>query len=558
MKHPFGKYHVFIIILAMVLSACSPIEPKATDAPKATQTSQATVAPLATATEAPKVEPTKESKPSATAGPITPKNAVTSLDDVKKASIQVEAQGTFIDPEVGMVVNGAGRGSGFIIDSSGIAVTNNHVVTGAALLKVWVGGNKDKIYNARVLGVSECSDLAVIKIDGADFPYLQWYDGAPKVGLEVYSAGFPLGDPEYTMTKGIVSKAKTGGNTTWASVTSVIEHDAKINPGNSGGPLVDKEGKVVAVNYAANSNNQYFAIARTEADSILTELKGGADVTSIGVNGQVIVAKDLKVSGVWVSSIKSGSPADKSGLKAGDIITQMEGLVLGTDGTKASYCQILRSHKSSETLTLNVLRWKTQEILEGQLNGRQLAVTGTFDSGTANNNGNNTQKNTTTTVSDDSNVISMVIPTDWQYDGSAWENTWNIKGKSYPFTAQTLAVSPDIKAYGSGWNMRGLFIATSSDWASMGGYANLLEGVTASGYKDCQPKGGVQAYKDDTYEGQIMTYNRCGSKQTAALVMAIRPIKTPQAYLVLFEMKFATDADVNELDAIMASANINP
>jgi serine protease Do len=229
--------------------------------------------------------------------------------------------------------------------------------------------------------------------------------------------------------------------------------------------------------------------------------------------------------------------------------------VLGTDGTKASYCQILRSHKSIDTLTLNVLRWKTQEILEGQLNGRQLAVTGTFGSATASN---NTQKSATATVSDDSNVITMVIPSDWQYDGSAWENSWNINGKSYPFTAQTLAVAPDVKAYGSGWNMRGLFIATSRDWASMGGYANLLEGVTASGYKDCQPKGGALPYKDDTYEGQIVTYNRCGTKQTAALVMAIRPINTPQAYLVLIEMKFATDADVNELDAIMASANINP
>ena len=557
MKHPFRSTLVFIVILVMSLSACSPSGPKATEAPKTTEVSKATDAPKATVTEAPKVEPTKESKPSATAAPNPPKNAVTSLDDVKTATIQIEAQGTFIDPEVGMVVNGAGRGSGFIIDPSGIAVTNNHVVTGAALLKVWVGGNKDKVYNARVLGVSECSDLAVIKIDGADFPYLQWYDGAPKVGLEVYSAGFPLGDPEYTMTKGIVSKATAGGNTNWASVLSVIEHDAKINPGNSGGPLVDKEGKVVAVNYASNSSNQYFAIARAEADSVLTALKGGTDVNSIGVNGQVIVAPDLKLSGVWVSSVKSGSPADKSGLKAGDIITQMEGLVLGLDGTKASYCQILRSHQPSDPLTLNVLRWKSQQILEGQLNGRQLTVTGTFGAGTASNNGNTTQPSTTATVSDDSNVISMVAPSDWQYDGSAWENTWNINGKSYPFTAQTLTVSPDVNAYGSGWNMRGLFIATSRDWASMGGYANLLEGVTASGYQDCQPKG-VQAYKDDTYEGQIMVYSRCGPKQTAALVMSIRPIKTPQAYLVLVEMKFANDAEVNELDAIMATANINP
>ncbi|HUM72250.1 MAG TPA: hypothetical protein PLK31_25790, partial [Chloroflexota bacterium] len=83
----------------------------------------------------------------ATAGPIN------ALDAVKSATIQIEAQGTFIDPEVGTQYNAAGRGSGFIIDPSGIAVTNNHVVTGAALLKVWVGGESTP-RNARVLGAS--------------------------------------------------------------------------------------------------------------------------------------------------------------------------------------------------------------------------------------------------------------------------------------------------------------------------------------------------------------------------------------------------------------------
>ena len=77
---------------------------------------------------------------------------VTSFEDVKKATIQIEAQGTFIDPQFGAQVNAAGRGSGFIIDPSGLAVTNNHVVAGAALLQVYVGGDKNTVYNARNLG----------------------------------------------------------------------------------------------------------------------------------------------------------------------------------------------------------------------------------------------------------------------------------------------------------------------------------------------------------------------------------------------------------------------
>ena len=93
---------------------------------------------------------------------------VEKLDDITKAIIQIEAQGTFVDPEFGVQENAAGTGSGFIIDPSGLAVTNNHVVTGAALLKVRLAG-EDELRNARIVAVSECSDLAVIDIEGDGF-----------------------------------------------------------------------------------------------------------------------------------------------------------------------------------------------------------------------------------------------------------------------------------------------------------------------------------------------------------------------------------------------------
>lgn len=551
MKNAANKVLILAVIFIMGITACAPSAPAATETPKPAATETAKPA----ATETPKPEPTKPALPTVQKATDLPKNMVNSLDDVKSATVQIQAEGTFIDPEVGLVVNGAGRGSGFIIDPSGIAVTNNHVVTGAALLKVWVGGNTNKVYNARVLGVSECSDLAVIKIDGADFPYLQWHDGEPKVSMDVYAAGYPLGDPEFTLTKGIVSKAKADGRTNWASVGSVLEHDARINPGNSGGPLVDKDGRIVGINYASNSKNQYFAIAKTEADQVLPDLITGNDVNSIGVNGQVVVAQDLNLSGIWVASVKSGSPADKSGLKAGDIIVQLEGLVLGTDGTKADYCQILRSHKATDTLSMNILRWSTQEILEGQLNGRQLKVTGTFSGGNQNS-GNNGQNNGPVTVTDDSKVITMDVPAGWQYDGRAWQDNWTIGSKSYPFTAETLTASPDVKAYAEGWSTKGIFVATSRDWGSIGGYANLLEGVIGF-YTECQPNGS-QGYKDDTYEGQMLLYKNCGSSKTNALVLSARPRQNPQAYLMLLEMKYATQADLDELDAILTSTTINP
>ena len=313
--------------------------------------------------------------------------AISILGDAQNAIIQIESDGTFIDPQVGLVVNGAGRGSGFFIDPSGIAVTNNHVVTGAALLKVWVGGVQ---HNASILGVSECSDLAVIKVEGGPYPYLNWYTDQIKTGLEVYLAGFPLGEPQFSLTKGIISKEKADGQTSWSSLDYVLGHDATSNPGNSGGPLITTDAQVVGINYASiASANQYFAIDEKTAKPVVDELAKGKDIDSIGINGRAVISDDKSFSGIWVSSVKSGSPADKAGVKAGDILYQMEKLVLATDGTMKDYCSILRTHKPEDTLSLTVIRYASGELLEGQLNGRELAVTKKFDvSGGGGNNNN--------------------------------------------------------------------------------------------------------------------------------------------------------------------------
>jgi S1-C subfamily serine protease len=355
MKNRIAAPFVFLIILILVTSlACK----------------------IGTTTATP-IPPTQPSQVPANTIPAGNGGAANNIQDVQKATIQIESDGTFVDPSEGLVLNAAGRGSGFIIDPSGIAVTNNHVVTGAALIKVWVNGESTP-RNAQILGVSECSDLAVIKIDGSNFSYLDWYNQSPTVGLEVYTAGFPLGEPQYSLTKGIISKTNADGQTSWASLDHVLAHDATINPGNSGGPLVTANGQVVGINYAgAKSTDQYFAIDATTAEPIVNQLKTGVDIDSIGINGTAFVSQDGSFSGIWISSVKSGSPADKAGMKAGDILMQMEGLVLATDGTMKDYCDILRSHKSTDTLSVSVYRYSTGETLEGQLNGRLLAVVGT-------------------------------------------------------------------------------------------------------------------------------------------------------------------------------------
>jgi len=507
-----------------------------------------------TATEEPSPAPAQEPQPEIEPE-ISDGGAVSTLEDVRQAVVQIEAQGTFVDPEVGLQVNSAGRGSGFIIDPSGIAVTNNHVVTGAALLKVWVGGESEP-RNARVLGVSECSDLAVIDIEGDDHTYLEWFEGPIDVGLEIYSAGYPLGDPEFTMTKGIVSKANTGGQTDWASLSSVLEHDATINPGNSGGPLVDGFGKIVGVNYAASPMfSQYFAISRDVASSIIDQLRQDQDVDSIGINGVAVLSDDGTLSGVWVSSVASGSPADIAGLLPGDIVTTMEGLVLGIDGTMAAYCDILRTHGPGATLAIEVLRYQDGQYLEGQLNGRPLETSFSFESELGSIVGGNSGATNGTYsnyewVTDDFGSITVELPSDWaDVDGSPWVDDGEVIGAG-------ISAAASLDDFFSYWDEPGIFFGASDDLAQLGGYVQLLDILRPEFIQDCDLDGRYE-YEDVLYRGRYDLFTNCGgSEGSLFMVLTAVPVDDPTEYLILLEVQIVNDADLEAVDRILESFEV--
>ena len=183
---------------------------------------------------------------------------IDSYKDVKQATVRLVARGNFWEVGAGEAVTDEWSGSGFIIDPSGLAMTNNHVVIGAQSLQAYVGGEVIP-RNVKVIARDKCADVALIKISGKGFPFLAWDESEVDAGLDVYAAGFPLGDPEFTLTRGIVSKAKANGST-GISGSDRIEHDATINPGSSGGPLVNVDGRVVGVNAAQNKDaRQSFA-----------------------------------------------------------------------------------------------------------------------------------------------------------------------------------------------------------------------------------------------------------------------------------------------------------
>jgi serine protease Do len=541
-NHPIKVLLWFVVFFAVVGLACG--MPSSSEEPSEIKGDEASVKDVSEKEPVEK-EPDVEK----------PTGAVTNYLDAQQAVIQIEAQGTFVDPEWGEYT-GAGRGSGFIIDPSGIAVTNNHVVTGAALLKVWIGGDTSQTYNARILGVSECSDLAVIDIEGEGFPYLEWYGDPINVGLEVYTAGFPLGDPEYTLTKGIVSKENADGETIWASVDSVIMHDATINPGNSGGPLIDENGNVVGVNYAAyKAADQYFAIGRDVAVSVINRLRAGENVDSLGINGTGVVSEDGTLSGIWVSSVQSGSPADVTGITGGDIVTSLESLPMAADGTMADYCDVIRTHSPGDTLAVEILRFSSYELLEGQINGRALSQSFSF-ADTLDDQVDTTESGETYTTSDyvavydDTEAIVMEVPGAWYYTGAVWEATWG----DLSFKAANIVAAPNLDDYYNYWGASGVDFAASKDWGDIGGYVQLLDSARDTWYEGNCDLDGRYDYDDSFYEGQYDIW-LCGSDATV-LVLAARPIADPFAYLTLVQVQIATDADLDVLERILDTFDV--
>ncbi len=490
--------------------------------------------------------------------------AASSLEDAKSAIIQIEAKGSFVDPEVGLRLNVAGRGSGFIIDPSGIAVTNNHVVTGAATLEVWVGGESES-RNARILGVSECSDLAVIDIDGDDFPYLQWYDDKISTGMDVYAAGFPLGDPEYTLTRGIVSKERASGESAWSSVDDVIEHDATINPGNSGGPLITPDGEVVGINYMGSTipgtQTRFFAIARDEATAAIDKMRSGEDVDSIGINGEA-VNNGEGLSGVWVSSVKSGSPADVAGIKGGDVIITIEGLVLATDYTMSDYCDILRTHNPGDTLNVQVLRFSTGEFLEGQINGRPLesSVTAAFSapsggstsSGGSGGSSGDSDYGSYMSISDDARSLSVEVPSDWfDVSGPSWDYNGSVIGAM-------IIASGDLDTFYADYSEPGVIIQVTNQVDLFGSYTSYLDAVQGVWLEYCDSVGDRYPHENELWTGATDFFDGCGvsGENSGILQTVMVPKDYPDMYLASVVVLVRTDADISAWGRIIGTLNV--
>jgi serine protease Do len=227
----------------------------------------------------------------------------------------------------------SGQGSGFFISADGYAVTNNHVVDRAD--EVEVQTDDGKTYTAKVIGTDPRTDLALIKVDGNNFPYAKLATHAPRIGDWVLAVGNPFGLSS-TVTAGIVSAR--GRDIGAGPYDDFLQIDAPVNKGNSGGPTFDTEGNVVGVNTAIFSPSGgnvgiAFAIPAATVDSVVQQLRDKGTVTRgyIGVQIQPIT-KDIADSmglkntdGALVAEPSPNSPAAKAGIKSGDVIVAVNG-----------------------------------------------------------------------------------------------------------------------------------------------------------------------------------------------------------------------------------------
>jgi putative serine protease PepD len=252
--------------------------------------------------------------------------------------------------------SGTAQGSGWVYDSAGHIITNEHVVDGASSVSVmfWNGKKAD----ARVVGTDPSTDLAVIAVDAPSsllFPLSVGDSGNVQVGDSVVAIGSPFGLEE-TVTAGIVSalhREMTSPNN--FAIDDSIQTDAAINHGNSGGPLLNAQGKVIGVNAqiasdSGGSDGVGFAIPSDTVRSIARQLitTGKAQHAFLGV-----VLDDTSENGAHVAQVRGGGPAAEAGLRAGDVITQVNGeQVDSSDELRAA----INAHKPGDKVSITYTR----------------------------------------------------------------------------------------------------------------------------------------------------------------------------------------------------------
>ena len=303
---------------------------------------------------------------------------VAAAASVSPAVVRITATGTTTDP-LGGTIPERGVGSGVIYDQAGWILTNRHVVQtadGAIASQLTVELKDGREFQGMVIGVDTLTDLAIVKVDQTGLPAAPMGKSADiKVGQLAIAIGSPLGTYTSTVTTGIISATGRSIDISATShLTNLIQTDAAINPGNSGGPLLDAAGQVIGINTAVerDSTGIGFAIPIDIARPIMEQALAGEPLARpyVGIRYVQIDLKLQKEKGLSVDhgalieattdtaggsqpAIAPGSPAEKAGLKAGDIVLAIEGTTVDSEHPLDAQ---LTSYAPGQSVKLTILR----------------------------------------------------------------------------------------------------------------------------------------------------------------------------------------------------------
>ncbi len=271
----------------------------------------------------------------------------------------------------GQVTEYASSGSGFVITADGYIVTNYHVISGADSVEVMFDDGAS--YDAEIIGGDEDFDIAVIKIEAEDLrPVAVGNSNEVQVGDNIAVIGNPLGELDFSMSRGIVSMCNRAINVD-GTPFNMIQIDASINPGNSGGPLFNAAGEVIGIvsakysSYASTTvEGLGFAIPINDVHAMINDIVSNGYVTNkpyFAITGYTINAsmaqQESLAEGVYIFSVDKGGAAEKAGIRVGDIITKVDDLEIKSldDLTAAK-----KSYSAGDTVTLSL--WREGDIME--------------------------------------------------------------------------------------------------------------------------------------------------------------------------------------------------
>jgi serine protease Do len=275
----------------------------------------------------------------------------------------------------------SGFGSGVIISDDGYIVTNNHVVEGANNIDVTLNDNSE--YEATVVGTDPTTDIALIKIDAKNTPYITFGNSdIVKIGEWVLAVGNPF-NLTSTVTAGIVSAKARNINIlgTPGAIESFIQTDAAVNPGNSGGALVNMNGELVGINAAIASNTGSYAgysfaipvnIVKKVVDDLLNfgqVQRAYLGVTIREVDSKLVKDKDLNVSnGVFIESVTDNGGAKASGIKSGDVIVSVDDHAVRSN---SELLELIGQHNPGQSINVKVNRKGTEQSFLVQLKNEE-------------------------------------------------------------------------------------------------------------------------------------------------------------------------------------------